>query len=650
VEKSLETICSRSLSRFSSRKIESVNWLCGLENSRHCNRLATQTQAPYRTILFFTTRNSGRFAKVGTQRSFVFSSQKFFVILTLRFSVAGTSSELAKSTAARILFGMIVRERRRIAALARTASALDEKLQAASKTAEISEAALRSYMDDQRHEFAALSQTQQEQILALMDMVRDDADFSALKDNLGDLLGQGQSSASNNDIDQKLFILSNERIKVLEQQLEERQLELNANDSYRVRLGELTISLDTKSLECEDLQEELTDLRGTLRQIRDVTSKQGIEDSAHESGLCADVLEIVRGALHTSPTPSKVKRRSPRTSATGSMDNVSRHFLSPRLKKHVAHVELMHTSDSGEDTDAPEWAADIMADLALIAEGKIPPALETSPSLLEVGSQPEQFSVFDRLNDPVNFTGVQKQVRSKKTVLEKSKRSKSPSHHGQEERKAMSREIADRLDKIVVPGAELSEATVTPLVAAESSKSIDQRSIESKSSHKSVFDRLVSPSQYTGTQKGKFQKNQAKRDRAAEDVADRLLDNLLDSDTSEPQESSSVAKGVTTRSMFTDYTEQDVFERLQRTATESYALKHNGTMLPDTSFYDSKGSALSTHDTPEGRKGPLPSEPSMVEDTSSNSDYKNLNVFQRLQKTTTEAFAKKANRAKHEGT
>jgi hypothetical protein len=214
----------------------------------------------------------------------------------------------------------------------------------------------------------------------------------------------------------------------------------------------------------------------------------------------------------------------------------------------------------------------------------------------------------------------------------------------------MSREIADRLDKIVVPGAELSEATVTPLCAAESSKSIDQRSIESKSSHKSVFDRLVSPSQYTGTQKGKFQKNQAKRDRAAEDVADRLLDNLLDSDTSEPQESSSVAKGVTTRSMFTDYTEQDVFERLQRTATESYALKHNGTMLPDTSFYDSKGSALSTHDTPEGRKGPLPSEPSMVEDTSSNSDYKNLNVFQRLQKTTTEAFAKKANRAKHEGT
>jgi hypothetical protein len=542
---------------------------------------------------------------------------------------------------------MIVRERRRIAALARTASALDEKLQAASKAAEASEAALRSYMDDQRHEFAALSQTQQEQILALMDMVRDDADFSALKDNLGDLLGQGQSSESNNAFDPKLFILSNERIKVLEHQLEESQSESNANDSYRVRLGELTTSLDTKSRLCEDLQEELTDLRGTLRQIRDVTSKQAITDSAHEIGLRADVLEIVRGALHTAHTPSKVMRRSPRTSATGSTDKASRHFLSPRLKKHV---ELMHTSDSGEDTDAPEWAADIMADLALIAEGKIPPALESSPSLLEVGSQPEQFSVFDRLNDPVNFTGVQKQVRSKKIVLERSKRSKSPSHHGQEERKAMSRDIADRLDKIVIPGGEVSEATVTPLAAAESStKAIDQRSIESKSVQRSVFDRLLSPSQYTGTQKGKFQNNQARRDQAADDVADRLLDNLLNSsDSSEPRESS-VAKGVTTRSMLTDYTEQDVFERLQRTATQSYALKHNGTMLPDTSFYDSKGSASSIHDSPEGRKIPLSSEPSMVEATSSSSVHKKLNVFERLQKTTTEAFAKKTNKAKHEG-
>jgi hypothetical protein len=547
---------------------------------------------------------------------------------------------------------MIVRERRRIAALARTASALDEKLQAATKTAEANELALRSYMDDQRHEFAALSQTQQEQILALMDMVRGDADVSALKDNLGDLLGQGQSSESDNAFDPKLFILSNELIKVLEHQLEERQSESNANDSYRARLGELTTSFDTKSRECEDLQEQLIDLRGTLRQIRDVTSKQAISDSTHESGLSTDVLEIVRGALHTAHTPSKVMRRSPRTSATGSTDKArdkaSRHLLSPRLKKHV---ELMHTSDSGEDTDAPEWAADIMADLALIAEGKIPPVLESSSSPLEVGSQPEQFSVFDRLNDPVNFTGVQKQLRSKTTVLDRSKRSKSPSHHGQEERKAMSKEIADRLDKIVVPGGEVSEATTaTPLAAAESTKSIDEPSIESKSGQRSVFDRLVSPSQYTGTQKGKFQNNQARRDQAADDVADRLLDNLLNSsDSSDPRESS-VAKGVTTRSMLTDYTEQDVFERLQRTATQSYALKHNGTMLPDTSFYESKASASSIHDSPERRKEPSSSEPSTVEATSSSSDYKKLNVFERLQKTTTEAFAKKTNKAKHEGT
>jgi hypothetical protein len=46
----------------------------------------------------------------------------------------------------------------------------------------------------------------------------------------------------------------------------------------------------------------------------------------------------------------------------------------------------------------------------------------------------------------------------------------------------------------------------------------------------------------------------------------------------------------------------------------------------------------------------LSSEPSTVEATSSSTGNKKLNVFERLQKTTTEAFAKKTNKAKHEGT
>lgn len=533
---------------------------------------------------------------------------------------------------------MIVRERRRIAALARTASSLDDKLQVAEKATEVSEAALRSYMDDQRHEFTALSQAQQEQILSLMDMVREDADLSVYYD----MIGHRASSSSENVIDPKLVILANERIRVLERQLQELQSELQVNESYRERLGELTNTVGLKIQECDDLQEELSDLRAALRQIREATSTAGGIDSVAEyNGLGADVLEIVDGALHPSRTPFKVKRRSPRSKATGSSEKSSRNFLSPRLKKHV---ELMHTSDSAEESDAPEWAADIMADLALIAEGKIPPALEGSPLILAVGSQLEEGNVFDRLNDPENFTGVQKQVRSKRPTAVKAKRSKSPSSQGQEVRKAMSREIADRLDKITIPDVPSSELAVTPMaLAGPSSGAVDLLSIESKPEHRSVFERLMSPSQYTGTQKGRFEKSQAKRDKVAEEVADRLLDDLLESDN-ERQENGR-GRGESARK--TDYTEQDVFERLQRTATHSYALKHNGTMLPDTSFYDGRGSS-SIHGTPDERRGVPRAEPAA--DDSLSSGYKRLNVFERLQKTTTEAFAKKTNKGKQDGT
>lgn len=550
-------------------------------------------------------------------------------------SITGTSPDLAKTTATRILFGMIVRERRRIAALARTASSLDEKLQVAEKASEASEAALRSYMDDQRHEFAALSQAQQEQILALMDMVREDTDFSSLKDNF-ELLGQGTPTDSDNIFDPKLLILANERIHVLERQLQELQSESNANDSYRERLDELTGSLDTRTKECGDLQEELSGLRTTLRQIREVVSGRDA-DSADITGHVSDVLEIVDGALHPSHTPARPKRRSPRSSATGSTKS-SRSFLSPRLKKHV---ELMHTSDSAEESNSPEWASDIMADLALIAEGKIPPSLGGSPTVVAAGSQLEETNVFDRLTDPVHFTGVQKQARSKKVMADKAKRAKSPvpGSHGQEERKQMSRAIANRLDKIVIPDIVTSEPTITPIVSVDSSVGADQPSSDSKSEHRSVFERLMSPSQYTGTQKGRFQKGK----RGEADEADMLLDDLLDSD-SERQDSAS-ARDETARSMFTDYTEQDVFERLQRTATQSYALKHNGTMLPDASFYDGRGSASSLHGTPDERRGVSSAETATGDDSNS-SDYTNLNVFERLQKTTTEAFAKKTNKAK----
>jgi hypothetical protein len=84
------------------------------------------------------------------------------------------SPMMATKTATKVLFGMVVRERRRIASLARTASALDEKVQESEVAASAKDAAFRAYVDEQRLDAADLAQNQQEHILSLMDMVREE--------------------------------------------------------------------------------------------------------------------------------------------------------------------------------------------------------------------------------------------------------------------------------------------------------------------------------------------------------------------------------------------------------------------------------------------------------------------------------------------
>jgi hypothetical protein len=84
------------------------------------------------------------------------------------------SPMMATKTATKVLFGMVVRERRRIAYHPRTASALDEKVQESEVAASAKDAAFRAYVDEQRLDAADLAQNQQEHILSLMDMVREE--------------------------------------------------------------------------------------------------------------------------------------------------------------------------------------------------------------------------------------------------------------------------------------------------------------------------------------------------------------------------------------------------------------------------------------------------------------------------------------------
>ena len=209
----------------------------------------------------------------------------------------------------------------------------------------------------------------------------------------------------------------------------------------------------------------------------------------------------------------------------------------------------------------------------------------------------------------------------------------------------MSKQIAQSLDKLVIPSNQFnSDAT--------------SRKPKGSSSGRSVFDRLLSPSNLTGTQKQRFQDTKGKRDneRASDehkvdekvkvfsghdsDVsrdADRLLSDILDDDMEEKTGSNgkvavlyATAKSKTWRKR-EEYQGLDVFERLNKTTTEAYAVKQNlniaEKMLDDL-----------LEDTSEKQEVELPK----VEFHNERMDaYTRQDVFERLQKTTTRAFAVK---------
>jgi len=524
----------------------------------------------------------------------------------------------------------VVRERRRISALARTASALDERAQAAEKAAEANEAALRSYMNDQRRELEAITQSQHDQILSLMDLVKDRPEHETADDTVD---GEVDRAPVRERQDSRLLVLANERISLLERQIEALREEADKVDSYRERIDELNAAVSGKVQENEDFQEDISGLRTVLRQIRELIVNHGNGDTKESDHTNAAVLGIINDALHPSQTaPGRSKKRSP----TLSGQRRGPRNLTPRVKKHV---ELMHTSDSGDDGEAPGWAAEIMTDLALIAKGQIPPSLE--PLLQD-----------SLLDEPPSAILASESMASTSNAKRPPKHaSSSPLPRGRAERRAMSKDIAAQLDKIVIPGTEFEDNLATP----PADEGLRQSASSESNGYKSVFERLISPSHYTGTQKDKFQAQQAKKTRpSGRDPASKLLDDILQGQ-SEPNLTDSSAvkdRGLASSKTFSDYTQQDVFERLQRTTTQAYAVKHvpeNHTGRPDdkAEHFSPPMNRNIAKDPGERSMSTSSVAPTPVTVPERNLGYTSQDVFERLQKTTTEAYAKKTGRQEH---
>jgi hypothetical protein len=560
-----------------------------------------------------------------------FDDEDFQKVLPEASTLAG-----AKLTS-RILFGMVVRERRRVASLARTASTLNERAKSAERTVTEKDVAFRSYRDEERTERAALAQNQQEQILSLMALVQDDttstmtamrtdsnapdkqfAYLSASMPNITQSSGFGVSGISS-----RLTVLANERVEALERQVRELRDERESMQMYKTMEANVRTELHVKNEECENLRKETAQLHETLRRLRQVISNEKFADE-HAGGLHDSILDIVTTAL-------KKAKKSDVVLHNGGSQAVGL----PRLE-----------SDS-DDEDVPEWAGDIMADLAVIAEGHIPESLLTCPEFEDKSSSKDMSkgTVFDRLTNPNNFTGVQKRKNEQNSRRNNQARSRYQAdvaaiiQKKQEERNAISQKLSDQLIDFF-QGREPEPALSS---SGKGKKSTDTK--DEVTEHRSVFERLLSPSMYTGTQKEKLQNVQAKKSQKADEILDELL-----SPSHQPSSPSSAEDRVTQAEMkeieivdittlvankVSEYTQKDVFERLQANTTQSYAVKHNPP--PSTRIISSPPRA--ENERPDKADLVIPAR--NMSPLRDRSGYTQQNVFERLQRTKTHAFAGK---------
>ena len=259
----------------------------------------------------------------------------------------------------------------------------------------------------------------------------------------------------------------------------------------------------------------------------------------------------------------------------------------------------------------------------------------------------------------------------------------------------------------VQPTVDFEPASTVEELGESGTRSDDQ------AAGKSVFDRLVNPTNFTGTQKEKHHGQVGIQKVHQESAAERLLDHLLDEEDGE-QNRARTAEAPNSNKV-SEYTQQNVFERLQKTTTQSFAVKKHETnpaqpvtvtqkQKPDstakgttkasietstkrnsaTSVIQSasaetnksgRGKARSTgiatsssarspsrqNDTPtrsrpSGIRAPQVRSPARANNVSparskspakvrAKEEYGQQNVFERLTKTTTEAFAVKQKRA-----
>ena len=459
------------------------------------------------------------------------------------------SSLSAAQLTAKVLFGMVVRERRRVAKLARTASSLDQKALDAENKAQSKEAALRSHMEEGKNERVAIAQNHQEKILSLMALLHQDQEDQ----------DQSNGATSPQTKESVILTLANERIDTLEKQIEEMQLEKRRREEDKSKNDEMIKEMNTLTEEYGNLLGQSNKMRSSLAVIKDSITSHSADLGMPGSNARKEILNLIDNTLNQE---SNLKGNTPKKSSR------------PPLTRRIIKLQGYETESEDEDeqmnsSQLPDWAGHIMEDLAIIAQGDVPLSLQKTKS----NRPPMSGSVFDRLSNPENYTGSQRNIHDR------------------------------NIDEMSISSTYSSRSTVrkdmASLMKAKVSQQNNRNSTPTRprsSSNTPVRKRshnTPTPFRHTNLGTSRSAKSTSSKSRLTSRISEILKDNSgsagpptelsIPTRTSEDIQQNFFGNNGE-KGFINAYTQNDVFERLQKNMTNSYALAQKASVEEDERF------------------------------------------------------------------
>lgn len=302
------------------------------------------------------------------------------------------------------------------------------------------------------------------------------------------MVSQAHASSNPNDDSDNVTVspqssrlaIMDERIKVLKERVEAGNKEREELKAYKMMERALNSALQEKNKECDKITEERDELKRALRRERRELKEQqailkkeremmsltlinsGVSSKDGGSGSGSSSKQRISRPERDPPAPPPPSQRRNSNPPMGVASEMQAAAAAARKSKgsaggrrHTTHVTKDFASppvgfadlsrigkdadsegDDSDDEDMPDWANDIMSDLALIAEGVVPESLLNSSELpgnqtvndendLMVNTElanakggvvpgrKDSRGVFQRLMSPSQYTGIHKHRNGK---------------------------------------------------------------------------------------------------------------------------------------------------------------------------------------------------------------------------------------------